>query len=67
MMDLALWMHGSGLSWQAYVQNDWWWRQRDWEIARQIINILNAKQGWGIFKKMLKIVFKNSLNILVTC
>lgn len=67
MMDLALWMHGSGPSWQAYVQNDWWWRQRDWEIARQIINILNAKQGWGIFKKMLKIVFKNSLNILVTC
>lgn len=43
MMDLALWMHGSGPSWQAYVQNDWWLRQRDWEIARQIINIVNAK------------------------
>lgn len=51
MMDLALWMHGSGPSWQAYVQNDWWWRQRDWEIARQIINIVNAKQGRGGFLK----------------
>lgn len=58
MMDLALWMHGSSPSWQAYVQNDWWWRQRDWEIARQIINIVNAKQGWGDFLKNVKNSFQ---------